>query len=329
MIKKHLGALIDIRLIVFLVIIIAVSFILTMVFSDKVKEFAVKYKRKFYIYIFSFVLIYALVAFLGYNKLFTELSDEFLFYQIASMLFGTLNVYLYRWYFTEFDLKGVVGIELLFSLMVTLYSSVLFVIIYTALNGIALTFLMCSHFLVFIVPTGIYAVFNYMMQIPPKEFVTWKIPAGDNPFKVVEDVEMKDLLLITLLIQKKSDSENYTSIRSKGPVRIDFGNLFYHTVSGYNDHNSTSKIDLQQNGENCNWVFFLQPKWYQAAKYVDAKYTLGMNGITENSVIICKRQKKKEIEPDKKGKVKNADYVYEPKTKKEEKKEERVVVEQD
>ncbi|PAM94550.1 hypothetical protein B4N84_11250 [Flavobacterium sp. IR1] len=312
MVKKHLGALIDVRLIVFLVVIIAISVILTMVFSDKVKEFATKYKRRFYIYVFSFVLIYALVGFLGYNKLFTELSDEFLFYQIASLLFGILNVYLYRWYFDEFDLKDVVGIELLFSLLITLYSSILFVIIYTALNGLALTFIMCSHFLVFIVPTGVYAVFNYMMQIPPKEYVTWRIPERKDPFPEIENVQMKDLLLITLLIQKKPDSTNYTSIRSKGPVRIDFGALFYHTVSGYNEHNADSKIELKHNGENCNWVFFLQPKWYQSAKYVDGKYTLGMNGITENSVIICKRQIEKENQPVQKDKG-DKGFMFEPK----------------
>jgi len=318
MVKKHLLALIDIRIIVFLVAIIAVSFILTMVFSDKIKEFAVQYKRKFYIYVFSFVLIYALVGFLGYNKLFTELSDEFRFYQIASLLFGILNVYLYRWYFDEFNKKGSVGIELLFSLLITLYSSVLFVIIYTALNGIALTFLMCSHFLVFIVPTGVYAVFNYMMQIPPKEYVTWRIPERKNPFPEIENVQMKDLLLITLLIQKKESDTKYTSIRSKGPVRIDFGALFYHTVSGYNEHNAESKIDLKHNGENYNWVFFLQPKWYQTAKYVDAKYTLGMNGITENSVIICKRQRVKEITQTKKEE-KGKDFMFEPKMENKEK----------
>ncbi|PKB18733.1 TssN family type VI secretion system protein [Flavobacterium sp. 5] len=318
MIKKHLAALIDVRLIVFLVVIIAVSVILTMVFSDKIKEFAVKYKRKFYIYLFSFVLIYALVGFLGYNKLFTELSDEFLFYQIASLLFGILHVYLYRWYFEGFNLKAI-GHELLFAFLTTLYSSVLFVIIYTALNGIHFTFLMCSHFLIFMVPTGVYAVFNYMMQIPPKEYVTWKIPERKNPFPEIENVEMKDLLLITLLIQKQSDSENYTSIRSKGPVRIDFGALFYHTVSGFNEHNAESKIELKQNGENCNWVFFLQPKWYQTAKYVDAKYTLGMNGITENSVIICKRQKQKENILNKKEKKEDKGFIYEPKTEKKEK----------
>jgi hypothetical protein len=168
------------------------------------------------------------------------------------------------------------------------------------------------------VPTGVYAVFNYMMQIPPKEYVTWKIPERKNPFPEIENVEMKDLLLITLLIQKKPDSTDYTTIRSKGPVRIDFGALFYHTVSGYNDHNAGSKIELRENGENCSWVFFLQPKWYQTAKYVDAKYTLGMNGITENSVIICKRQKKEEVKPDKKEKKGNEGFMFEPKTEKKE-----------
>jgi hypothetical protein len=323
MIKKHLIGLIDVRLIVFLVIVIAVSTLLTIFFSDKVENFATMYKKKFYIYIFSFVLIYALVAFLGYNKLFNELSDEFLFYQVASILFGILNVWMYRWYFTEFNVRSV-GIELLFSLLIMFYSSVLFAIIYTALSGIDLTFLMCCHFLVFIVPTGIYAAFNYMMQIPPKEYVTWKIPEGKDPFPEIDAVEMKDLLLITLLIQKNENSINYTSIRSKGPVRIDFGPLFYNTITGYNTQYPDKAIDLQHNGENYNWVFFLQPKWYQSAKYVDAKYTLGMNGITENTVIICKRQKKEVIKSDKeKNEVEEDNFMYEPKVK-QSKKEEKV-----
>lgn len=289
MIKKNLAALIDVRLIVVLAVLLALSVILTMFFKDKVKEFPTTYKRKYYIYVFSSVLIYALVAFLGNNKLFIEVSDEFLFYQIISLLLGVLNVYLYRYYFGSFKVKKV-GVELLFALIVAISSSVLFIIIHTLLSGIELTFLMTSHFIAFIVPTGVFAVFNYMLQIPPKEYVSWSIPEQNNPFPEIDDVEMKDLLLITLLIQKDEAVDTYTTIRSKGPVRIDFGALFYHTVTGYNDHNSESPIELQHHGENCSWVFFLQSKWYQSAKYVDANYTLGMNGITENSVIICKRQ---------------------------------------
>lgn len=315
MIKKHLLALIDVRLIVFLVVIMALCAILTMLFSDKVKEFSSQYKKGFYIYTFSFVLIYALVAFLGYNKLFNELSDEFMFYQIATLLFGILHVWMYRSYFHAFNVKSV-GVELLFAFLVMLYSSVLFAIIYTALNGIELTFLMCSHFVAFIVPTGIYLVFEYMMQIPAREYVTWRIPDGKNPFPEIDAVEMKDLLLITLLIQRHEDSKGFVTIRSKGPVRIDFGPLFYNTISGYNTQYPENKIDLERNGEKYNWVFFLQPKWYESARYVDADYTLGMNGITENSVIICKRQKKEMIKSDKKNEIEGDNFTFEPAIKK-------------
>lgn len=314
MVKKHLLGLIDVRLIVFLVVIIALCGILTLLFSDKVKEFATTYKKTFYIYVFSCALIYALVAFLGYNKLFNELSDEFKFYQIASLLFGILHVWLYRWHFEEFKVKNI-GIELLFALLVVLYSSVLFTIIYTALNGLNLTFIMCSHFIVFIIPTGVYTVFEYMMEIPPREYVTWKIPQGENPFPEIEAVEMKDLLLITLLIQRHEDSKGFMTIRSKGPVRIDFGPLFYNTITGYNTQYPESKIDLDRNGENYNWVFFLQTKWYESTKYVDADYTLGMNGITENSVIICKRQKQEIMKSDKEQNVEEKSFTYQPKIK--------------
>lgn len=307
MIKNHLRELIDIRLIVVIVVIIAIATLLTMLFTDKVKDFAQQYKKKFFVYLFSFVLIYALVAFLGYNKLFVELSDEFLFYQIASLLFGILHVYLYRWNFELFKLQvsslQAVGYELLFALLITLYSCVLFIIIYTGLNGLALTFLMCSHFIVFIIPTGIYILFNYIMSIPPKEYVTWKIPSNAKDlYPSIESKEMIDLLLITLLIEKSEDSFEYSSIRAKAPVRIDFAKLFYHTTKNYNDRYSNDPIELTINNESCNWVFFLQPKWYQSARYVDAKYTLGMNGITENSVIICKRQKKEKYSLNKKKK---------------------------
>ncbi|SEO84797.1 hypothetical protein SAMN05444671_1242 [Flavobacterium sp. CF108] len=323
MVKKHLLALIDVRLIVFLVVIIALCGILTLLLSDKVKNFASTYKKGFYIYVFSFALIYALVAFLGYNKLFNELSDEFMFYQIASLLFGVLHVWLYRWHFQEFQVKSI-GIELLFSLLVVLYSSVLFAIIYTALNGIDLVFIMYSHFIVFIIPTGVYAIFEYMMKIPPREYVTWRIPKGENPFPEIEEVEMKDLLLITLLIQRHEDSKDFITIRSKGPVRIDFAPLFYNTITGYNTQYPENRIDLDRNGENYNWVFFLQTKWYESTKYVDADYTLGMNGITENSVIICKRQKEEVLKSDKENNPEDEAFTYQPQIKKAATKEQQV-----
>lgn len=291
MIKNHLRDLIDIRLIIILAILIAITVVLTMIFSDKVKEFNQKYKRKFYIYALSFVFIYALIAFLGFNKLFSKLSDEYLFYQIATLLFGGIHVFFYRWYFDEFQIKKL-EIELLFALVIILYSSIPFILIYTALSGLEFTLLMCSQFIVFFIPTWINGLFDYIVEIPSKIYVTWKLPQEKNAYADLEDSEIRDLLLITLLIKKNESDTEYTSIRAKGPVRMDFGRLFYHTTSDYNKRYVKEPIQLTIDDQHSHWVFFLQPKWNEKAKYVDARYTLGMNGITENSVIICHRKSK-------------------------------------
>jgi len=247
MIKNHLRDLIDIRLIIIIVILIAITVVLTMIFSDKVKEFNQKYSKKFYIYALSFMFIYALIAFLGFNKLFSKLSDEFLFYQISTLLFGGIQVFFYRWYFNEFRLKSL-GTELLFALIIVFYSSIPFILIYTALSGLEFTFLMCSQFLAFFIPTWVNGLFEYIVAIPPKIYVTWKLPQEKNAFPEIEDSEIRDLLLVTLLIKKNETDIEYTSIRAKGPVRMDFGRLFYYTTSDYNKRYSKQPIQLSFDG---------------------------------------------------------------------------------
>lgn len=305
-------ALIDARLLVCLAVMIALSFILTILFSDKVKEFDKQYKKKFYGYVFSFVLLYALVAFLGFNKLFVEISDEFLFYQIASLLFGILHVWLYRYYFEEFSFTDN-SQELLFSLLIPLYSSVMFMIIYTVLNGVDFTFLMCSHFLFFIIPTGIYMTFTFMIKIPSKKFVTW---APNKSYEAIKSDEMEGILLITLLIRKEESDVEYATIRVQAPVRVDFGRLFFLAISGYNRANVNDPIELEMpDGKEFNWVFYLQSKWYEKNEYVYANHHIGVSSITENSVVICQRETEKaEVEIKKKkvdDKIYNIDSLNE------------------
>jgi hypothetical protein len=151
---------------------------------------------------------------------------------------------------------------------------------------------MCSQFIVFFIPTWINGLFDCVVEIPSKIYVTWKLPQEKNAYADLEDAEIRDLLLITLLIKKNESDKEYTSIRAKGPVRMDFGRLFYHTTSDYNKRYVKEPIQLTIDDQHSHWVFFLQPKWNEKAKYVDARYTLGMNGITENSVIICHRKSK-------------------------------------
>ncbi|MDY0988682.1 TssN family type VI secretion system protein [Flavobacterium sp. CFBP9031] len=299
MIKKHLVNLIDTNIIIFIIVIFALCGIITLLISDKIKDFANEYKKKFYVYVLSFALIYVLIAFLSHNKPFTSLSRELLLYQTTSLLFGILHVWIYRNYFKEFKLKSFI-IELLFASVVPLYSSLLFIIIYTVLNGLNFTFLMCGHFIMFIIPTAIDKVFCLMMLIPTKKIITW---APNKSYKIIESNEMKGILLITLLIKKEYGDEEYISIRAQVPVRVKFGRLFFLAVNGYNKQNSESQIELMMpNRQNYNWVFHLQSKWYEKTKYVDALNDMGSNLINENSVIICERELEKNAPPEKKKK---------------------------
>lgn len=298
MIKKHLLSLIDVRLIIFLIAIITLCGIITLLVSDKAKDFT-EYKKKFYGYILSFVLIYALIAFLGYNKLFKELQDEFIFYQATSLLLGSLHVWFYRKFFQEFKVKTI-GVELLFAVLIPLYSSILFIVIYTALSGISFAFLMSAHFIVFVVPTAIYMVFCFMMLIPPQKFITWT-PA--QSYQAIKADELKDILLITIMIKKEQSDKEYISIRAQTPVRVDFGRLFFLAIMGYNKHNQEDQIELSTpDGKSYNWVFYFQPKWYEKTKYIDADYDAALNRITENSVIVCHRETEKNEAPVKKEK---------------------------
>src|SRR6218665_2750634 len=112
MIKKYLINLIDTNIIIAIIVIIALCGIFTLLISDKIKDFAREYKKKFYIYVLSFVLVYALIAFLSHNK-FTNLSRELIFFQIASLVFGTFHFWIYRAYFQKFKQNSFV-VELLF-----------------------------------------------------------------------------------------------------------------------------------------------------------------------------------------------------------------------
>ena len=297
MVKKYLVNLIDANLIIFLIVIIALCGILTLLISDKIKDFAKEYKKKFYVYVLSFALLYALIAFLSHNKLSTNLSWKLLSYQVLSLVFGILHVLIYRHYFQEFKLKNFI-VELLFAVVIPLYSSLLFIIIYTALNGMNFTFLMCGHFIMFVIPTAIDRVFNLMMLIPSKKIVTWE---PKKSYKTIDSNEMKDILLITLLIKKEFGDQKYASIRAQVPMKVEFGRLFFLAVNGYNKHNSKSQIELMMpNRQNYNWVFSLQSKWYEKTKYINASNDMESNLISENSVIVCERKTEKNSLPEKK-----------------------------
>lgn len=287
--KKYFTNLFEPQVLAALLIFLAISIILTMLFSQKVPEFKQKYKSKFYTYVFSVAFIYSIIAFLGFNKLFLDNNlYEFVFYQISSLIIGVLHCSMYRTYFKKFNVNKN-GTEYLFALVTVMYSAIPFILIFTFLNGIDFSFLMLGHFMVFFIPTFLNDTFNRAMAIPPKIYKTWQFPENYKELAGVSDEEMRDLVVFTFLMDKDRHAKKYSVYRAKGPTRVDFGRLFYNFVIDYNERHSEDQIEIDGPNGLYSWVFFLQPKWYESTKYIDPDLTLYMNGIEENSVIFCKR----------------------------------------
>lgn len=287
--KKYFTNLFDPKILAAILIFLAISIILTMIFSQKVPDFKQKYKGKFYTYVFSVAFIYSIIAFLGFNKLFQDNNlYEFIFYQISSLILGIIHCSMYRTYFKKFGQKNN-GTEYLFALVTVMYSAIPFILIFTFLNGISFSFLMLGHFLVFFIPTFLNDTFNRAMAIPPKIYKTWQFPENYKELAGVSDEEMRDLVVFTFLMDKDRHAKKYSVYRAKGPTRVDFGRLFYNFVIDYNERHSEDQIELEGPNGLYQWVFFLQPKWYESTKYIDPDYTLYMNGIEENSVVFCLR----------------------------------------
>lgn len=287
--KKYFNHLIEPKILAALLILLAFSIILTMVFSQRIPEFKQKYREKFYTYQFSVVFIYSVIAFLGYNKLFLDNNlYEFVFYQLCSLIIGIIHCSMFRTYFKKFGTKKTAN-EYLFALVTIMYSAIPFVLIFTFLNGIDFTFLMLGHYLVFLIPTFLNDTFNRAMAIPPRIYKTWQFPENYKELAGVSDEEMRDLVVFTFLMDKDRYAKKYSIYRAKGPTRVDFGRLFYNFVIDYNEKHTEDQIEIEGPNGLYSWVFFLQPKWYESTKYIDPDYTLYMNGIEENSVVFCMR----------------------------------------
>lgn len=288
-IKKYFTNLLDPQLLIIVLVMIGICVILKMVFSQKTPELKQKYRSKFYIYLFSFSFVYAIIALLGYNKLFQNNNMyEFAFYQICSLIIGIVHCYTYRSYFEKFGSKKALT-EYLFAFLSVCCAAIPFMLIYSFLNGTDLVYLMLGHFIIFFVPTFLNDTFNRAMNIPPKIFVTWQFPQNYKENIGLSDDEWRDMVVFTYVMDKHKDAPKYSVYRAKGPTRLDFGRLFYNFVVDYNQKHPEDQIQVEDENGLFDWVFFLQPKWYETTKYIDPELTLYMNGIEENSVVFCVR----------------------------------------
>lgn len=293
--RAYLRHLINPAIIASVVIFILVAIILLMIFTRKVKNFKQQYRSKFWIYLLSSLLIFAIFTFLGNSKSITTLPGEFIFYQVTFGILGIAHVLMYRYYFNKFE-KEARWIEFLFNIIIMIFAVIPFTLVYTYINGNTYSLYMTTSLLMFMLPTWIYAVFNVAISIPAKIYKTWPFPALDA-FPEPKEDEFKDLVVVTFVFDKRPDAPTRTEFRAKSPIRMDFGRLFFHFVNDYNDRNSDSPIQVtDETGAPQHWVFYLKPQWYGVSKYIDPDLPMYMNGVSENSIIICQRTNVQQVE---------------------------------
>jgi len=320
--QASLKALIDPTLIIVVIVLLIIGIIVTMLFTNKVKEFRDKYKTNYYIYLLSSMLIFAFVIFLGQSKLINDLFNEFVFYQVIIFGLGTLHTILYRTFFKSFDKKGEVWPEIIFALMIMIFSAIPFMLVFCYISGITYTLYFTSAIIPFIVPTLINLTFNKSISIPAKVFITWPFPAQGTHAEP-NDEEMRELLVITLMFYKSTTDEFRTEFRAKTPLRMDFGRVFYHFANDYNLRNPDDPLILtDEKGSPQNWTFYIKPKWYGVSKYIDPKYPLWTNGVEENCVVFCQRSDPQKLDDWKEKQEELKEEQKEKQKEKEEQKEE-------
>lgn len=287
---SRLKNLLDPNILMAAVVLVILCTLATTIFVTITPAFKKNFKSHFVPYAVILMLVYALLTFLSNNKIFTGLTQIFVFHQISALCLGILQVHFYRRYFSEFD-EDNLWKEAFFCLLAALYALVPFVIVYTFLNGPQFAFVMAAHSIAFLVPTWYYITFTKAMQIPAKIFLTWDFPTATNAFPQMVDDELRDVVILAFKVSRDNQSTDFLTLRAKAPIRVDFKRVFYHLIMDYNQEHLGHGIETYSKTEPYRWTFFLKGAWYQQPKYIDPHFTLSMNGISDNATIVCYRMK--------------------------------------
>ncbi|MCW3463842.1 TssN family type VI secretion system protein [Chitinophaga nivalis] len=146
---------------------------------------------------------------------------------------------------------------------------------------------MLTSLLPFVCPVFVYKTFEKMLILPPKIYKGWIYPLHQE-VPVMPEAYMKELIVIGFEMKKKQTDHTPTYFRARTPVKMDLGDLFYHFINDYNERYPDTPIAYaDHNGHPCSWVFYRKSRWRWISKVLDPDKAVFMNGIKENSVIIC------------------------------------------
>ncbi len=242
------------------------------------------------IYMLCGLLLFSAIACLAFWSYLKDQHVFYLIYQAYFLLLGILHVNWMREYLKWAGNPKVLWAEFLFTLIVAMLGSMGFMSVFRYFSPYGMEYYMTTSVLCFIVPWMVNQVFLNATSIPEKILKKWFYPISEEIEEPDED-KLKNLLVISFVIQKQLADAHETNFRAKAPVDMEMGELFYYFINDYNERHPQDKIEyINHAGEPCGWIFYQKPQFFAwRTKYIDAGKTIFNNGIKENNVIICDR----------------------------------------
>jgi hypothetical protein len=247
-------------------------------------------KNKLIVYTILFIIAFAMIAVLGFKGLISEPLILCVVFQCCFLILGILHVNAVYHHFEWSEEKSFLP-EFGFTIFIWMICVIPYLLIYKAINDDGFHYIMIGTTLFFIVPLFFNQTFESAIQIPEKIYKRWIFPAGKK-MEDPSDSEMGNLLIISLLIQRKGVYEELTQFKIKAPENMPFGKLFYFFIEDYNSAHPDMPIEYSDKlAKPYEWMFYFKPIWYlgNLKRYIDPELTSKQNKLRENSVIVCER----------------------------------------
>jgi hypothetical protein len=248
------------------------------------------YQKSTILYIIFSIIFFAIIAVAAHPSVIGKPFVTLICFQAYFLLLGSAHIYFMNQQLSWSGQPDSLWSELFFTLLLTLFGSIVFLLVYQLFNQDRLGTLMAASTLFFIVPFVFYQAYRTAIAIPPKIIKEWFYPVGEE-IDEPEDSKLKNMLVISFEFQKKANDASLTNFRAKAPAQMDFGQLFYYFLNDYNEKNPSGKVQyVDTSGSAYGWVFYKKNDWYHfLTRYIDAEKTISSNSIKENDVIICTR----------------------------------------
>ena len=248
------------------------------------------YRKQTLLYLLTALFFYAIVAFAAHPAVINESMLALIFFQAYFLLLGAAHIYLMRQKLKWSGDDKAFYLDMIFTLLVSVMGSILFLLIYRLVNANGLQYVMMASILFFVVPFLFYYTFKKAIAIPPKIVKEWHYPIHQE-IEEPDDSKLKNLLVISFEFPKLAGDHRATNFRAKAPADMEFGQLFYYFINDYNERHPNGKVQVaNEKGDANGWIFYRKPTWYSLiTKYIDADKTVFANRIRENEIIICTR----------------------------------------